>query len=251
MAGKTAVVANGGSRLGRDLVLALAESGLNLLITDPDRHAAERAANDAIELGRKAVGVGTNVLTERDATQVVQQAVKTFGAVDALVVNCSPTFARPIMELDDETWNRTLQEVVVAPFLLGKAMAQAWIQAGRGGRILHVSSIAGKYPYRNMAASSSAQASLTMLTQGMALEWGRHGITANEIQVGYTDSQVLADGDGSAAHLALIKRKLVAGRVGRGKDDVGALVAFLASGAAEYITGVSIPVAGGAFLQTA
>lgn len=268
--GKVALVTGaGGERgIGRATAIRLAQEGADVIVNDVR---AQSPAGEAwggmaqvvreIEaLGRRALGVVADV---SDATQVqamVDQAIATFGPIDILVNNAGARAGRdrvPVVELEESEWDRIQSINSKGTFLCCRAVARAMIAAKQGGKIINISSTAGKIGTARYAAYCASKFAVIGLTQSLAQEVAPYAITVNAICPSLLATErlndlaaALAPGNVSAEeHRALmIERAATLSPLGRMAEvnDVAAMAAFLASAEANYLTGLSISVAGGA-----
>jgi NAD(P)-dependent dehydrogenase (short-subunit alcohol dehydrogenase family) len=160
--------------------------------------------------------------------------------------------AGPLLAIPEEEWDRVIDVNLKGTWLVSRACAQAMIAAGRGGRIVNVSSQAGKVGYPMLGAYSAAKAGVILLTQVMAKELGPQGITVNAVCPGTVDTDLInkdrqfemAMGAMEGGIERWIAREIPLGRL-ETADDVAAAIAFLGSDDAAYITGEALNVSGG------
>ena len=273
LAGKTALV-SGCARargFGRAIARRLAQAGADLLLTDvspsgmrvveskPDGEdtGLDRAVEEIQRMGRRASYAIADVRSRESVNAAVDQALETFGRLDILVNNAAaaPGADRvPFVELAEDAWDTVIDTNLKGPFLLTRAAAAVMLRQGVGGRIINIASITGKIPYARMAAYSASKAGLLGLSRAMALELAPAKITVNAVCPGVADTDRidyvgrLPDGSFDPAlrtkRLAERGAAIPLGRVAT-PEDVAAVVAFLASDDAAYLTGEFINIAGG------
>lgn len=273
LAGKTALV-SGCARargFGRAIARRLAEAGADLLLTDvsasglevveSELDGAETGLDHAVDeirrMGRRAGFAIADVRSRDSVDAAVDMALETFGRLDILVNNAAapPGADRvPLVELSEEAWDVVLDTNLKGAFLLTRAAATAMIRQGEGGRIINIASTTGKIPYARMAAYSASKAGLLGLSRATALELAPDRITVNAVCPGVSDTNRIDylgkqpdgsfDPDLRTTRLAERAAGIPLGRVAT-PEDVAAVVAFLASDDAQYLTGEFINIAGG------
>lgn len=252
--GRRALVGGGSRGLGRAVAEELAREGADVAIVARDAAALERTASEiARETGARVVGVPADFAQAGAAARVVADAKSALGgALDILVTNQGGPPPGPFDAHPTEHWRRAytlLLESVVEQVraVLPDMKSRGW------GRIITVTSIAVKQPNEGLILSNSLRAGVTGLARTLANELAPHGITVNNVMPGYTRTERLVDlaadiaerrGITSADAYAEWERHIPMGRIGEPRE-FAALVAFLASDRATYMTGTSIPVDGG------
>ena len=233
--GKVALITGGGSGIGRACAVRFAKEGANVCVADLDVKAAAETARMVEAAGRKAAAV----------QDLVDHVMATFGRIDVLVNNAAYPRGNdrvPITDLDEIVWRRVLEIKLTGAFLLSKRIVPIMVDQ-RWGRIVNLSSVAGKRGSPNTAAYNVANFGIQGFTQSLAMELARHGITVNAVCPGTIDTarmDVLGRGQGWQAQLERIP-------MGRAASDeeVAGLIGFLCSPAAAFMTGQSINIDGG------
>jgi NAD(P)-dependent dehydrogenase (short-subunit alcohol dehydrogenase family) len=245
-----AIVTGGNSGIGRAAAVALAERGFDVGIT---WHEHEDRAEEALEEIR---GHGRRAEAQRmdldegfpgDAA-VIDELMDALGGIDAMVNNAGAGLMSPFLELDLDTWQRTLNLVLTGAFLCGQAAAKRMVEQGRGGRIVNVTSVHEHVPLGDSAPYVSAKHGLGGLTKQMAMELGPHGITVNAVAPGETATRMTGQEDEDPRGEE--RPGIPIGRPGDARE-VGAAIAFLCTPEAGYVTGASLPVDGGMLLMAA
>lgn len=270
--GKVALVTGCGGQhgIGRAIALRLAQEGADVVINDvvAQRLASSEwaglpdLAREIEALGRQSLRVVADISQANQVEAMVQQALQRFGHVDILVNNAGALAGRdrlPVVELEEEAWDHIQNVNVKGTFLCCRAVARAMIERNQGGKIINMSSIAGKRGVARFAAYCASKFAVRGFTESLALELAPYYINVNAICPGLIETERVAD---MAAALApagvsaaeqrqlMIERATVTtplGRIGQA-SDVAQVAAFLASAEADYLTGLSITVAGGSYL---
>ena len=259
--GKVALVTGAGRRrgIGRATAMALADMGADVVVTGtgrdpssypPDEKQAgwrdvESTAEDIRSRGRRALTWVGDVSQAEAVDRLAERVLETFGRLDVLVNNAAYPRGNdrvPLPELDEAVWRRVLDIKLTGAFLLCKRFVPVMI-GQKWGRIINVSSIAGKRGSADTAAYNAANFGLQGLTQSVAMEVARHGITVNAVCPGTIDTSrmdVLGRGEGWQKHVERIPMGHAAS-----DEDVAGLIAFLCSPAAAFMTGQSINIDGG------
>jgi NAD(P)-dependent dehydrogenase (short-subunit alcohol dehydrogenase family) len=241
LAGKAAIVTGGATSIGAAIVRALHGAGAKVVIADIDTAAGAALAG---ELGPAVLFQHTDITRDGDLDALVATTEKTFGGVDILVNNAC-TFLDHGLASTREEWLKSLNTNVASGALLLHRVVPSMQRRG-GGAVVNFSSIAGKFGQAGRALYPVCKAAILQLTRNEAMELAPHRIRVNAISPGWTWSATIermtkgdrakADRIGGEYHPL--------GRVGNA-EDVANAVLFLCSDAAQFITGVDLPVDGG------
>jgi NAD(P)-dependent dehydrogenase (short-subunit alcohol dehydrogenase family) len=212
-------------------------SGKRALIAGPGG-----VIEDAIAAALQAAGA-TTYRASAVSDELVDEAAIHLGGLDTLVTGGDLKLAAPLVELDDADLDRVVATNLVAPLRLIRAVGRAMLGRG-GGRIIVVHSILAERGVPNTSAYSATQAALAQLIRALAIEWARSDIRINGIALGWFKGDPFV----AAAEAERLARFLPSRRLGR-PEDVGALAVYLASDAADMMTGRSIVVDGGAMIH--
>lgn len=247
--GSCAIVTGASSGIGAASALLLAERGWDVGLTYRGNEDGARRTAAAIEAcGRRAAIAQLDLASPERAGAVIGQLADELGRLDALVNNAGVNRRAEALEETVEGWNATLAVDLVAPWACAKAAAARMVAAGRGGRIVNVSSILAFVPLAGGGAYCAAKAGLELLSKVLALEWAQHRITVNAVAPGHTATPMNFDAtdlDGSA-----IERPVIPLGRAAGSEEIAAAIAFLVSEQASYLTGASLLVDGGLALAS-
>lgn len=253
-----AVITGGGRGIGRGITLALAAAGYHVVIGfDKDGASAAATATDARALGVEATVEQGDVADPASATRLVDVATEQFGGLDCWVCNAGILAVGPLLELSATDAIRVLEINYLGTFYGLQAAGRAMVGAGRGGRIITVSSEAGLRAWPLYGAYAPSKFAQIGLTQVAALELGAHGILVNAVCPGLVVTDMLrqkwpVEAELRGITVEDIHREATAGTpTGRlaTPEDVGATVAWLAGPGAANITGQAICVNGGLTLH--
>lgn len=237
-----AFVTGAGRGMGKAIARRLAEEGARVAVTDID---PDTAAAAAAEIGSGALAIRVDITDPASVGAGVEEAQARLGPVDVLVNNAGWEKMAPFLETDEELWDRIVDINLKGPLFCVKAVLPGMVER-HGGRIISISSDAGRVGSTGEAVYSAAKAGIIGFTKTLAREMARHQITVNAVCPGPTDTPLLEDlvGQGNERLVDALKRAIPLGRLGRPEDVAGA-VAFLASDDAGFITGQTLSVSGG------
>ena len=251
--GRVALVGGSSSGLGRAVAEELAAEGAHITLVARRRDelnevaAAIRDAHDV-----RVLPVAADLSEADGARTVAEAALAEFGAVDILVNNTGGPPSGPFEAHDTYDWLRTYQLLLQSALILTRAVLPGMKERG-WGRIINITSIAVKQPVDGLILSNSMRAAVTGFARTLANEVAATGVTVNNVMPGYTRTDRLEQLAGSIAQrkgadkataYAQWEHEIPMGRVGEPRE-FAALVTFLASERASYITGTSVPVDGG------
>jgi len=243
LAGKTALVTGASRGLGRAIAIAFAGQGADLAVNYRGNEDSAREVATQIEgMGRKAVIVKGDTSLGREACEaIVRETLEAFGTIDILVNNAGITRDNLMMRMDADEWDAVIDTNLSGPFWMTRAVARPMLKA-RAGRIINMSSAAGRMGNPGQANYAAAKAGLIGLTKTTARELASRGITCNALAPGLIETDLTADLP-EAANQALIGLTPL-GYIGS-VDDVAAAAVYFASDEARYVTGQVLGIDGG------
>jgi len=168
--GKIAVITGAGRGIGRDIALAYAKEGANVMINDVDPVTADATVKDTAALGSRSLAVVADVAKSADVQELVDITIKEHGRIDILVNNAMKIVPGKLEVLPEAAWDTTMNIGLKGAFMVSQACAKHMI-AQRSGVIVNIASIAGLFPYNWAGAYSVVKAGLIMLTKLQAMEW--------------------------------------------------------------------------------
>jgi len=251
--GRVALVGGASRGLGYAAAHELAREGCAVVICARNADAVAAAAKSiADETGVDVAGVACNLSTEAGVAEVTRTALDRFGRVDVLVTNTGGPPAGPFESHTAEVWSAAVAQNLSSVVNLTRALLPR-MKERRWGRIVNITSIAVKQPVEGLILSNSVRAAVTGFARTLANEVAPFGVTVNNVLPGYTKTERLVHlaahnakqrGTDTGAAYAQWEREIPMQRLGE-PDELAALIAFLSSQRAAYITGQSIAVDGG------
>lgn len=250
---KAALVTGGGQGIGRAIAMRLARDGFAVALADinPAALAETRAAIEAA--GGQALPLTADLTQVEAVRATVQRAAAELGRLDVLVNNAGRLVTRPFLDITESDWDALLGLNLKTVFFAMQAAAQVMIAAQVGGRLVNLSSIAGRGGRADQAPYAAAKAGIISLTRSAALAFAPHGINVNAVCPGVVDTPLTRQIHLARAQalnitpeesLARMVARIPLGRI-ETPDDVAAAVSFLCSPEAAYITGQALNVDGG------
>ena len=243
--GRVALVTGATRGIGRAIALELAAEGAIVAAAGRRQTDVDRIVQELREVEPRALGLLADLSESEEIEAVVRGCLETLGSLDVLVNNAGVSTERGLDTESVQGWNETIAVNLTAPFLLARA-ARAALRAS-GGCIVNVGSALGLVAARNATAYSAAKAGLHHLTRQLALELAQDGVRVNCVAPGYIATAMYEHGHDPAEKERIASLHPL-GRVGL-PEEVANCVAFLASDAASFLTGVCLPVDGGLTVQ--
>jgi NAD(P)-dependent dehydrogenase (short-subunit alcohol dehydrogenase family) len=241
---KTALVTGASKGVGKGIALELARCGCDVALNyNSDAPGAETAAEEVRALGRRAFAVHADVGLASDVDRMFAEVLRRFPRLDIMVNNAGMQTWKPLLDLEEAEWDRVIGTNLKGCFLCTQRAGRHMRQHG-GGCIVNIGSGCNKIPFPNLSDYTASKGGIEMFTKSAAIELGPYGIRVNCVAPGAIEiertRQESPDYAGTWAGLTPLRR------VGQ-PLDVGRAVVFLASEAADFITGQTVWVDGGLF----
>ena len=252
LAGRVAIVTGGGQGIGRATALELARLGADVVIAELNAEGAERTAKEVRGLGRKALAVPTDVTRRADLARMVERTRADFGRIDVLVNNAGIYRAAATLDVTEEHWDAIMTINAKAVFFASVAVLPAMIAQKRGS-IVNLASMAGKIGSKTNLPYNASKAAVVSMTKSLALAHAADGVRVNCVCPGFVETDMWTTvareqgallGMSSEEFTRQRERAVPLGRMER-PEDVAAVIGFLASDRAGYMTGQALSVDGG------
>lgn len=248
LADKVALVTGSSRGIGREIAIAMAREGADIVVNySQNRDAALDTAEKIKALGRRAIVVQANVNERSQVERLFATALEEFGRLDVLVNNAGGFPIKPFAAVTDEDWDKMMDLDLKSIFMCSQT-ALAIMRGKRNGAIINISSVSGLVGAVGMVPYSAAKGGVNAFSKALARELAPLGITVNAIAPGIIETDTALDIFPEGALKVYTTYQVPLGRLGRPEDVVG-LVVFLASDEARYITGQVYAVDGGFTMQ--
>ena len=247
LSGRSALVTGGGRGLGRHIALGLAEAGADVWVASRKLDRCQETARAVEALGRRGTALQADLSDGEEALSLAERVLSGVERLDILVNNAGVIWGAPTLEFPIEGWDRVFDVNVRSLWILSQRIARHMADAG-GGSIIHLSSISGfrgsveeKEP---AIAYNAAKGAVNTLTKDMAVKLARHRIRVNAISPGAFDTDMMEYVKDDPEKLTSFLAQIPMNRPGA-EDDIKGAIVFLASDAAQYVTGHNLVLDGG------
>lgn len=247
--GRSALITGGGQGIGQGIARAYAEAGANVLIAQRTLETAEAEAEHLrATYGVKAVARKVNVKVREEVDDMVSATLAEFGQIDILVNNAGGSFLRRVESHSDEHMQRAMLLNYWSAFWAMRAAFPA-MKERQYGRIINMGSLNGVNAHMYTLGYNASKEALRALTRTAAVEWGKHGITANVICPSALSPAARDYFEINPAMAQSILEQVPVGRFGDSAGDIGPVAVFLASQSSSYMTGNTLYVDGGGHIN--
>jgi len=244
--GKIAIVTGGSQGIGQGIANVLAREGARVVICNRHKDRGQAAAGLIKSRGGEAIAYSADVMKMSEVQAMVESTLRTYGALHILVNNAvAPSVNVPFAQSKEEDWEQDLGVGLKGYLICTRAVLPHFLQQ-KYGRIINISSSAGKVGSPNLAVYSAAKGAIIAFTKALARELGKTGITVNSVAPGAVNTPMQSRL--SEEFKAYMRSTIPMGRYGE-PEEIGELVAFLASDRAHYITGQVYSIDGGRTMQ--
>ena len=246
--GRVGLIAGGGGGIGSALAVALAEAGARVAIAGRSAERLEAAAEAVRQAGSECLPVTADLTDASQADDVVARTVDRFGRLDIIINAIGGGAGKVLYPAESyplDAWDWIFELNVRSTLLATQAAVRAMVAAGRGGRVLNISSVRAQLGINaGYSAYVAAKGAISSLTRQWATEWAKHGITVNAIAPTFVDTPQVAMLLDDPAFKAGIVSRIPLGRVGGTQDLVGPVL-FFCSDASSFVTGQILAIDGG------
>ncbi|MDY6916912.1 MAG: glucose 1-dehydrogenase [Chloroflexota bacterium] len=242
---KVAVVTGGGSGIGRSIALEFAKAGANVVVASRRADVIDKAAAEIQGLGRRSLGVQTDVIQAEQVQALVSRTLEEFGTIDILVNNAGGAAAWAFDKMSPRGWDVILSINLKGTFLCSQAVGKLMVER-KQGKIINIASVAGLKASPGSAHYGAAKAGVINLTKSLASLWAPDNVYVNCIAPGLIDTEAVRPALAleDPERMAEQARAIPLGRVGR-PEDIAYVAVFLASPASDFMTGQTLVVDGG------
>ena len=241
---KTIVITGGGTGLGKEMCLAMARAGADLVIAARRLEPIKEVAKLVQDLGRRSLAITTDATNTSDVKTLFETTLTEFGKVDALFNNAGivrEDSPKPIWDIDDESWRVGIEVNLSTAFYCSREISKHMAENG-GGKIINIATGFGFRGGRDNYMYAAGKGGIVNLTRAMATSLGKYGITANCIVPGFIPTEI-SDPDSKRSKER--GKFIPIGRVGK-PSEMGPLAGYLASEASDYMNGEFFALDGGA-----
>ncbi len=245
LAGRKVLVTGSSKGIGRGIALRMAREGADVVInyhTDPQ--GAEEALADVQALGRRGVLLQADLASVAEVNSLVARSAEALGGLDVLVNNAGIEKHDAFWDVTEADFDAVVNVNLRGVFFAAQAFVRQCRAAGRGGKIINISSVHEDLAFPNFAAYCASKGALRMLARTLAVELGPLGITINNIAPGAIETPINTKLLHDPVKLAALTGQIPLGRLGQ-PGDVAGLAVFLASPESDYVTGSTYFVDGG------
>jgi len=258
---RVAIVTGAGRGIGQGIALTLAEAGADITVAARTTSQIEQTAREVRQIGRRSLVVTADVTQKADVQKVVGQTLNEFGKIDILVNNAGIVILKPVVfipgmklegwqvadrwdtALSEEEWRQVLDTDLTSAFLFAQAVGPHMLQR-RKGKIINISSNSADLAPPYFSSYCVSKAALSMFTRCLATEWGPYNINVNAIGPGSILTELSAATLTNPERQETMLKAIPMGKMGRPRD-IGLMAAYLASDAADYVTGQTFYIDGG------
>jgi NAD(P)-dependent dehydrogenase (short-subunit alcohol dehydrogenase family) len=241
---RVTVVTGAGSGIGRAISLAFAAEGARVVVVDRNEAGGATTRDLVTAAGGEAHLVVADVSRAADAERIVDETVRVFGRLDALVNNAAVMISKAVPDLSEEEWDQVLGVNLKGVFLCSKQAILRFRQQGSGGTIVNTASVNSFYAEGGIAAYCAAKGGVQQFTRAMAIDHSAEGIRVNCICPGWIDTPFNTAYFADPAARAFADKVQAIGRIGQ-PAEIAAVAVFLVSDDASFVTGASIVADGG------
>lgn len=246
--GMVAVVTGASRGIGRAICFALAQAGSDIVGCARDMNSLSQTMDEVKKLGRRALGVRVDLKSYHDVKVMVERAIAGYGKIDILVNNAGIVLLKPLVKSSEEEWTSVINTNLIGTFYCCKEVGKQMVKR-RFGKVINMSSMRGFIGAPNETSYCASKGAIIQLTKALALEWAKFNINVNAVAPGYIYTDMSSQAyDKSKELREKILNVIPLRRIGQ-PEEVAALVVYLASKAADFITGETVVIDGGQIIK--
>ncbi|MDO4314148.1 MAG: SDR family oxidoreductase [Oscillospiraceae bacterium] len=243
LTGEVALVTGATRNIGHALALGLANAGADVVVVGRNERDCLSTAEEIRAMGRRALPLPTDITDQAAVEKMAEAAAAAFGHIDILMNNAGTAITKKAEDLTMDDWDRVLDVDLRGAFMAAQAVGRIMIRQNKG-RIINTVSVYGYVGGKLVLPYLAAKGGLAQVTKGLAMEWARYNINVNALVPGYIVTSLNEKDFQDERVYKSIIRKIPMRRLGTVEDIIGSAV-FLASDAANYVTGAVIAADGG------
>lgn len=240
---KVAIISGGAGGLGREAARGLAEFGAQVVVADQDRDGLEEVERRFIGSRLEVSTMEADVTDSRSVENVAKRTLERFGRIDILINAAGINMRRPVLELEESEWDKTLDINLKGTFICSKVIGAAMIKQ-KQGKIINMGSVSSLLGHPEHSAYAASKGGVLLFTRVLAMEWAPYNVNVNAIGPAYIKTALTEDYLSRDGNYDKIVRSIPLGRLGTPGDVVGAVL-FLSSKASDFVTGTILMVDGG------
>jgi len=248
LTGKRAFITGGSRGLGREMALALADVGADIVLVGREADSLNQTAADIRQLGRQAIAITGDIGDPADCERVCREVLDQHGPIDILINNVGGRRINvPVEDQTLEQWQTIMDINLTSTFLCMRHIGGAMVKRGQGGRVINIASVSGMIANRGIGGRSyeTSKAAVIQLTKAAAADWATHNVTVNAIcPGGFMTAPNVRWANDHPEVIETFKDQIPQGDFGQ-PEDLGPLAVYLASDASRYMTGAAIVIDGG------
>ena len=242
--GKVALITGSSSGIGRGAAVAFAEAGADVALVARREEELARTAQMVEKTGRRSLVIPADITHYARFPDIVEMVAREFGRLDILVNNAGTTRRVAALDMSEDDWDHVMDTNAKSVLFMSQAVAPVMIEGKCGGKIINTASLATDRARENIAGYGASKAAVAQITRTLALELAPHDIQVNAVAPGYIKTDLTEPLSRDEEFSDWVLARVPAGRWGRPEDVAGVMV-FLATPAADFITGQVIYADGG------
>jgi NAD(P)-dependent dehydrogenase (short-subunit alcohol dehydrogenase family) len=243
-----ALVTGASQGIGAAIAAQLAQRGFDVAVCSTRPEKLLNVISQVTKAGGRAVPLALDVCSHPSIAEAMKEAVGALGQLDVLVNNAGVPLKKPAVDITEEEWDRIMNTNLTGTFFMSQQMGRHLLASGRRGCIINIASTHGLVGLPERAAYSIAKAGMIHMARVLAVEWAAHGIRVNAVVPGRVDTESRAGSMAEPGYRDMAINRIPLRRFAT-SDEVAAAVCYLASPAAEYITGQALVLDGGVTVQ--